>query len=86
MCPSIEVRTMSDTMQMITIGILFVFILGYSFYVCRPSPSKKGFRAASQSVYRRGGKHVYDKPVWRENNPRFVKEGAEERIRHRMRK
>ena len=77
---TIYVCLMSDIMQMIIIGILIVFILAYLFYVCRPSPSKKGpkFRDFSQSAYRTG--------VYRDNNPRFVKEGAEERIRRRMQK
>jgi hypothetical protein len=77
---TIYVCSMSDTMQMIIIGMLFVFILAYLFYVCRPSPSKKGpkFRKQRPSAYRTG--------VYRDNNPRFVKEGAEERIRRRMQK
>jgi hypothetical protein len=62
-------------MQMIIIGILIVFILAYLFYVCRPAGSKK-----------EGRKSAYRKGVYRDNNPRFVKEGAEERIRRRMRK
>jgi hypothetical protein len=74
---TIYVCSMSDTMQLIIIGILFVFILAYLFYVCRPAGSKKEVRK-SNSAYRKG--------VYRDNNPRFVKEGAEERIRRRMRK
>jgi len=74
---TIYVCSMSDTMQLIIIGILFVFILAYLFYVCRPAGSKKEVRK-SKSAYRKG--------VYRDNNPRFVKEGAEERIRRRMRK
>ena len=76
---TIYVCSMSDTMQLIIIGILFVFILAYLFYVCRPAGSKK------ESVVRKS-KSVYRKGVYRDNNPRFVKEGAEERIRRRMRK
>ena len=76
---TIYVCSMSDTMQLIIIGILLVFILGYLFYVCRPAGSKKEpMVRKSNSAYRKG--------VYRDNNPRFVKEGAEERIRRRMRK
>lgn len=75
---TINVCSMSDTMQMIIIGILFVFILSYLFYVCRPSKRESKHRDFSQSAYRKG--------VYRDNNPRFVKEGAEDRIRRRMRK
>lgn len=72
---TIYVCPMSDTMQMIIIGMLFIFILAYLFYVCRPSGSKKEVRKGKSPA------HIY-----RDNNPRFVKEGAEERIRRRMRK
>lgn len=74
---TIYVCSMSDTMQLIIIGILFVFILAYLFYVCRPAGSKKD-PMVRKSAYRKG--------VYRDNNLRFVKEGAEERIRSRMRK
>ena len=75
---TIYVCSMSDTMQLIIIGILFVFILAYLFNVCRPAGSKNAVVQKSNSAYRKG--------VYRDNNPRFVKEGAEERIRRRMRK
>jgi len=71
-----------DIVMIFAIAILAGFILGY-FCCSGCSYSAKRSQPKERSNYTQG---AYHNGVYRQNPPKFVKEGAEDRIRRRMRK